>query len=140
MRGRKYSMCTAAVLCMVATAWADPIVTLNPSQSCYDLGETVTVTVDLTGSGFPNIVGGQFFLDFNTTNLAFVSAAPGNPWTVEVYENVSGSRIDYAVGIIDGGSGAMSGTMATLTFTALQEICDAASLVSFNLDVLARDR
>ena len=131
MRAFRYYLGTAAVLCIAATAWADPIITLNPDQACYDPGDTVTVTIDLTGSGFPDIVGGQFFLEFDTTNLSYGSASAGSPWTVEVYENVSGNQIDYAVGIVDGGTGATSGTMATLTFTAGAQICSAADLVTF---------
>jgi len=131
MRGLSYCIGVVVILCIAAVAWADPIVTLNPDQTCYEPGETVAVTIDLTGSGFPNIVGGQFFLEFTSANLTYVSAAPGSPWTIEVYEYVTSNQINYAVGIPDGGTGATSGTMATLTFTAGAQICDTASLVSF---------
>src|ERR1051325_9241744 len=100
-------------------AWATPDLTLTPNSTCYQVGATVTVNVNLSNGPASPIVGGQFTLSYNTTNLTFVSASPAaTVWTRQVYLNTGTGTIDYAVGIPDGGTGASSGTMAILTFTA----------------------
>jgi hypothetical protein len=132
---------TALVLMGPATAaWAtNPELSLTPDSSCYQIGATVTVNVDLLSHG-PTIVGGQFTLSYDKNSLSFVSADPApSVWTVKVYESVSATNgtIDYAVGIPSppdpNSSGATSGTMAVLKFTASAGICNAADLVSFRV-------
>ena len=138
MNSIRISLALAALL-LVAAAQAQPVLTLTPDSTCYGVSDTVTVTVDLSGAGVP-IVGGQFLLAFNTTNLTFVSMTPGdaaatdptNPFEVEIAEVVSGGGIAYAVGIPNGAGGATSGTMAVITFTAAAEVCNSAGLVSFS--------
>ncbi|MCK4658612.1 MAG: right-handed parallel beta-helix repeat-containing protein [Phycisphaerae bacterium] len=111
--------------------WAT--VTLTPDDTCYGTNGTVTVTVELSDSP-ANIVGGQFLLSYDTGKLSFVSMEPAAATftleTAEVVDTVAG-EIDYAVGIAHGGNGATSGTMAIITFTAVGEVCNTASVVSF---------
>jgi hypothetical protein len=117
----------------------DQIVALNADAVCYDVNDTVTVTIDLTGNSFDEIVGGQFFLSYNPSVLQFVSANPGDPpFTVEIFEGQMPGLIDYAVGVPtppgDGTTG--DATMAVLTFTALvDDVCGVADLVTFRFNV-----
>jgi hypothetical protein len=93
----------------------------------------VTVNVVLSDGPAP-IVGGQFFLSYDTGKLTFIGADPPPVvWTTEIFESVdpAAGTVDYAVGIPNGGSGAVSGPMAILTFTATAEICSTAGLVTF---------
>jgi hypothetical protein len=118
---------------------AGPVeVALNADASCYDVGDAVTVTVDLTGDGVTEIVGGQFFLEYDNSVLGFLDAEPGDtvdpnsPFELEVFEFQMPGIIDYAVGVAHGGSGTSGdATMAVLTFEALQEVCNVGSLVEF---------
>ena len=120
--------------CTVA-AVAQPSITLNADDTCYQVGDTVTVEIDLAGAP-ALLVGGQFFLDYDATSLTFVSATPGDaPFTREIFESVGGGLITYAVGVPDAAPGAMIGTMAVLTFTAAAEICDAADLVDYRVNI-----
>ena len=135
MNPSRISMAFAVLLCASATANAfqTPELTLTPDDSCYPLGSTVTVSVDLSNAPAP-IVGGQFTLSYDKTKLTFVSADPAAAvWTVQIFESVNtvAGTIDYSVGIPNGGTGATSGTMATLTFTAAAGICNSAGLVAF---------
>lgn len=124
----------------------DPQLVLVSDESCYDagVGDTVTVSVELLGDGVNEIVGGQFFLEYDDGVLAFVSADPGGaPFDIEVYAcsplsaaigncTPTSGLIDYAVGVTGGGPGtAGDATMAVLTFQALAEVCDVADLVTF---------
>jgi hypothetical protein len=103
------------------------------SSTCSTTG-TVTVTIDMAAMP-DDIVGGQFFLDFDNSVLTFASAVPGDaPFTVEVYESVGASTIEYAVGVPGGGPGTSSATkMATLTFTASED-CTVSDLVTWDRD------
>ena len=113
--------------------------TLTPDATCYTTsGGTVTVDIVFTQTGTNEILGGQFFLDYDETKLDFVSADTGDvPFTNEVYEDVNetGGTIDYAVGLPLAGDPGYSGagplTMATITFQAIGEACDVADLVTF---------
>jgi hypothetical protein len=113
------------------SAMAIAPLSLNTSV-CSTTG-TVTVTIDM--AAMPDeIVGGQFFLNFNSTTLTFVSAVPGDaPFTVEVFESVGASTIAYAVGVpTPPGTGTSSATkMATLTFTASED-CTVSNLVTWD--------
>lgn len=98
----------------------------------------VTVTIDV-GTSAIEVVGGQFFLEYDNSVLQFVSADPGDaPFTSEVYEDVDSGAgtIDYAVGVSGGDAGTMDATtMAVLTFSTLQEVCDTGEFVSFRSNV-----
>lgn len=102
-----------------------PTLRLNADQVCYDLGlnSTVTVGVDMVGMAGLDVVAGQFFVDFDTTRLSFVSAVPGDaPFLFELFEGVIGSEIDYAVFANFGDPGTSADTtMARITFQATQE-------------------
>ena len=104
---------------------------LNTS-ACSTTG-TVTVTIDM--SAMPDdIVGGQFFLDFDVTKLTFVSADPGGgTFDVEVFEVVGAGTIAYAVGVTGGGPGtSFPETMAILTFTSVEFCTPTADLVTWD--------
>lgn len=110
---------------------ADGQVSLTPTDLC---DETGTITFEITMSDLTEtIVGGQFFLSYNDSVLAFVSADPGDaPFTVQLFESVGVGAIDYAVGIPPEGSGTSSDTvMARLTFSHVTDTCDTPALVSF---------
>ena len=117
---------------------ATPALSLTPDASCYSaLGATVTVDIELTQSSPEDeVLGGQFFLEYDQSKLTFVNVTTGSsPFTRQVYVDTStAGQIDYAVGIPDGStgySGAGPITMATLTFTAAAEDCSAVDAVSF---------
>jgi hypothetical protein len=101
---------------------------------CYGISQPVSVSVDMTDTS-TTVVGGQFFLSYDVTALAFVSIDPGDPpFTNELHEYVDtvSGEIDYAVGIPLGGQGTSEDrTMAVLNFIAVDEACNAAGLVSF---------
>jgi hypothetical protein len=120
---------------------------LNADSSCYDVGDTVTITVDVTDLTTA-AVGGQFFLDYDASKLAFVSAEPGgtgdpaNPFDVEIFECAGHSivgvcvpnagEVEYAVGVPNGNLGsADDNTMARFTFIALAQVCHVEELVTF---------
>ncbi len=114
----------------------DPVaVSLNADDDCYGegIGDTVSVSIDLSGDGVTEVVGGQFFMEYDPTVLEFVSAEPGDsPFSLEIYEFHVMGIIDYAVGVGHGESGTTGdATLAVLTFTTLQEGCDVSSLVQF---------
>lgn len=94
----------------------------------------VEVTIDMSDAG-DYVVGGQFFLTYDTNRLDFQSAVAGDPpFTREIYEvvNEGAGTIDYAVGVPDGGSGTMEDkTMAVLTFKTNDEACAVEGLVAF---------
>lgn len=120
---------------LVESANAPTQVDLVPADDCLDAAQTQLV-VEIDASGLQALaVGGQFFLDYDQTQLDFVSADPGDgPFVREVFESVdeASGTIDYAVGVLDGGTGtAVPTTMARLTFDVLGEFCDVAGLVSF---------
>jgi hypothetical protein len=111
---------------------------LNTQPSCIN-STTVTINIDMTGAA-ATIVGGQFFVAYDTNYLQFVSADPGDPpFTRQVFESVDPffgpgvGHIDYSSGIEDGGTGtAADTTMARLTFNVVQESCTPiANLVTW---------
>lgn len=107
-------------------------ITLN--SSCSTTG-VVTVAIDMTGAT-ENVVGGQFFLEYDTSRLDYVGGMPGGGvFTREIIdvEPVAG-QIDYVVGVPDGSPGTDSdSTMAVLTFNWIgADECDTGpNLVSF---------
>ncbi|MBU0717114.1 MAG: HYR domain-containing protein, partial [Planctomycetes bacterium] len=134
----------ATALCAATTmterdarqAGATPRLTLEPDATCYSTDGTITVEVWMRDMSAV-IVGGQFFLSYDTALLGLLGADPGPvTFTREIYEACPGGdgdgTIDYAVGIPDGDSGTSSDTaMAVLTFAPLMGVCDAAELVVF---------
>src|SRR5207244_3050040 len=124
------------------TAWAPytPMVqfnttalTLTAGSTCAHAGDSVVVSVNMRDA-IDAIVGGQFFLSYDSSVLQFVSASAGDPpFTVPVYSDTSvPGRIDYAVGVVGGGPGtSVDTTMARFTFHALHDVCNAANLVTF---------
>ncbi len=121
--------------------WATslPRIELVPDMDCYDVAGNVTVDVwmyDITET----IVGGQFFLDYDTSVLTFVSAVPGNdvdagsPFETQLFELVDtgAGTIDYSVSDLFGGAGTTGDAlMAQFTFTAATEVCGAFNTLDF---------
>jgi len=108
--------------------------TLSLNTTMCEATGTLTVTIDMSDTAV-DIVGGQLFLEYDTSALTFVSADPGTgDFDGEVFELVSGNQIDYAVGVSpfsDPGSN-QAQTMATLTFSVNGENCTPVpALVSF---------
>jgi hypothetical protein len=121
------------------------ILELQADAACYDVGSTVVVDVNMVDQS-ELVVGGQFFMEYDTARLTLVSVDPGDPpFDTEVYEcsTVVGAppvsctptlgEIDYAVGLSPfGGPGTSADTtMARITFTTNVEACDVADLVRF---------
>ena len=103
---------------------------LEPGAGCYPVGAQIPVAITLSSD--VDVAGGQYFLAYDPAKLAITDIVPQAPWSVEIYRNVSTpGEIDYANGIPGGGTGAQSGPMATVTFTALTEVCEAERLVTF---------
>jgi predicted outer membrane repeat protein len=101
------------------------------------------LVIDLALTDAPEtVVGGQFFLDYDPTRLAFVSATPGaqgqgdpeNPFEREIYEAVDevAGTIDYLVGIADGDVGTEGDAlMARFVFAVVADDCAALDVVTF---------
>ncbi len=126
---------------------------LNLQSDGECLSEELVVAVHL-GDIEEIIVGGQFFLAYDTARLGFVSIEPGdadgtdpeNPFEREIYEFVDETRghIDYAVGIRDGAMGTTAPVvMAWITFAVVADDCHAHDLLAFRahypITRLARD-
>jgi hypothetical protein len=110
-----------------------------PTAACSS--QTLTLKVGMSGVQ-QLIVGGQFFLKYDTNKLDFVSVDPGdasgtdpdNPFEREICEVVdrNGGEIDYAVGIPDGAAGTSNSVaLAVVTFTVKTDDCQGAGLVQF---------
>jgi len=95
--------------------------------TCIGLSDLITIGIEM-GLSTPSIVGGQFFLEYDTSTLDFVSMVTGDPpFTVEVFElvNETAGTIDYAVAVPAGNAGTTQPTtMAVVTFQAIAE-CDS---------------
>jgi len=117
---------------------ADPTLSLTSDNTCYvTSGATVTVDIEFTQTATEDeILGGQFFMAYDTSKLTLAGVTTGTiPFTRVVYSYTgTPGQIDYAVGVPDGSAG-YSGdgpiTMATITFTAADQACDTADLVTF---------
>jgi cohesin domain-containing protein len=118
---------------------ASAALTLDAVDDCLDGSQTqVVVEVNLSNAQ-DTIVGGQFFLSYDTANLTFVSADPGDaPFTSEVFELVDTGpgEITYAVGIPSGAGTTAATTMARLTFNVNGDFCFVDDMVSFRTGVL----
>jgi len=102
-----------------------------PVASCYSLGNTITVRIEMGFAPQP-IVGGQAFLSYDPITLKYLGMAPGrtvdpqSPFTFQLREIVNevAGTIDYAAAIEPGGVGtATPATFAVITFEAVGE-CD----------------
>ncbi|USN98764.1 MAG: hypothetical protein H6810_11465 [Phycisphaeraceae bacterium] len=118
-----------------ATAALSSSATVSLNTTMCENSGVLTVTIDMSDTAV-EIVGGQFFLDYDVSALDFVSAdTAGGTFPLEVFEVVDeiGGTIDYAVGVSLGGTGTNVGeTMAVLTFNVLAENCTPESaLVAF---------
>ncbi|MCK4658613.1 MAG: lamin tail domain-containing protein [Phycisphaerae bacterium] len=115
-------------------AGAGTELSLHSGQHCYGVGDTITISIELSGA-VANITGGQFSLEYEVTRLGFVSIEPGDPpFSREVYSDPSNGTdgiIHYAVGVPGGDAGATDGVVAVLTFTAIAEVCGGEALVWF---------
>lgn len=120
---------------LVQSASAPTELSLAPVDDCLSASENQLV-VEINASGLhANDVGGQYFLQYDTSKLVFVSADPGDaPFTREIYEvvNAGAGTIDYATGVPNGDPGtAIPTTMARLTFNVLGDFCAEENLVTF---------
>ncbi len=106
-----------------------PTLTLQADDECYAPGETVTVTMRLSGVVGP-IVGGQFFLAWDTTKLLFVSADAISPF-LDLNEDSGAGTLDYSVYIGPPGTFCGDADVATLVFTAQQAICTEPDLITW---------
>jgi len=84
-----------------------------------------------------NIVGGDFYLAFDTAKLAFFSATPISPF-FQLDESVGAGTLDYSVAIFPPSYVTGSANIATLKFTALQAICDIGDMVTWRSDPVSR--
>ena len=113
---------------------APPQLALEADADCYNAGDTVTVGIWMRDIE-QTIVGGQFFLRYDNGTLDFLDIGVGDPpFTIEVFSSINeaAAKIDYAVGIPEGGSGTSADTMmAVITFEALTQICSASELIFF---------
>lgn len=120
---------------LVQDANAPTAMALSTPDLCLDASEN-TLLVDIDATGLTDLcVGGQFFLEFDTTVLDLVSIDPGDaPFIREVYEHVDevGGTIDYAVGVLDGNPGTLvPTTVARLVFEVTGDFCQVPGVVAF---------
>lgn len=125
----------AAGVC--GSALGQTTLSLNAEDACLNAGDKfVTVRIDMTGAT-DLAVGGQFFLEYDTSRLTFIDAVPGSgSFTMEIFQadDPMSGTIDYAVGVPFGGPGSSADqTMAVLTFAISGDACDVGSLVSFRV-------
>lgn len=137
MRKTRCMFLLACLLVASATQSNATEIQLHSVGGCVEAsGATVIVNVDLRNAATP-VVGGQFFVQYDSSYLQFVSMEPGSaPFVVEVFEAAPGDggagTIDYAVSTVSGAPGTTSDvTMATITFTALQTTCSVSGLLGF---------
>jgi|GEM_PF-5771610 len=128
---------------------APRILTLEADQECYELGETVCVEIWMHNVD-RDITGGQFFLYYDTGYLTLATGDPGAivpgdaPMDNQVYEcsvaqqtggvcTPTAGEIGYGVGVPWGSGLTVTGDwkMATICFTAAQDICSASDLMSW---------
>jgi hypothetical protein len=109
-------------------------ITLLPDSDCYTTGETVTVELWMNDVA-DDIVGGQFFLSFDDSVLSFGSAVGFAPFQNLYLTFPNADEINYALNISAPGSTTGTAQIATLTFTALGDICSAADLITWRAHV-----
>lgn len=133
-----------------------PRLRIISDQSCYPPGQPICMTIEVSDLSTP-IVGGQFFLEYESTALTFVAMGPGDhndpggpiadcaaaepsaPFSEEIIEIVDpvAGTIDYAFGLPFGDPAtAGDSIVATIQFTSAASItCAADALVSFRASV-----
>jgi hypothetical protein len=103
--------------------------------NCFDAGDKVTMTVNVTAAS-SILVGGQFLIEYDNTCLDFQSIAPGfscdgtSPFTLEIFKTVdeAAGQIFYAVGVEPGVAGTAAATsLACLSFVKTAD-CDACQV------------
>ncbi|MBY0310485.1 MAG: hypothetical protein K2W85_00290, partial [Phycisphaerales bacterium] len=100
-------------------------------DSC-DNDNTIEVTINLTSTNQP-VAGGQFFLAYDATKLAYAGGTPSASFPTEILDVSAAGTIDYACGIGFGGTPVNSAaTFATLTFTKLANVCASQGLTLVN--------
>jgi len=123
------------VCLMPSMVFASPIkVHLSPSSACVD-DNHVTVSLNVDAGPFV-LVGGQYFLSYDTSKLAVESIETGDePFTLFIYSHVDpvAGTIDYADGIQIGGQGTSSAfTCARINFLVIADFCEPiANLVKW---------
>ncbi len=106
------------------------------SDSCNEPGGTLTVEITVSDlDAGQEVVGGQYFLEFNTSVLTYagITANPDFPTEILLDTSVPGV-IDYSNHIVMGGSAIVEPTwMARIDFTVVSgpDLCDTADLVEF---------
>ncbi|MGE3180384.1 MAG: LamG-like jellyroll fold domain-containing protein [Phycisphaerae bacterium] len=116
-----------------------PQLSLDPTQSCVNGKQQLTVAVNLANAP-QRIVRGAFHVSYDVSRLTLHAAEPGdaaasdplNPFESERFEFVDFETgdIDYVVGLpipADGTMGATSGTMAVFTFDVIADVCNGPS-------------
>ncbi len=141
VRLRFAAVTTFAALVCASSGFAQTAqeLTLTPDASCYTVSEgTVYVDIVFTQTGDDEILGGQFFLSYDTTRLEYVGIQTGEPpFTQQIYvgHDSTAGTIDYAVGVPLGEEPGYSGpgpiTMVRITFEAQATACDEGALVAF---------
>jgi len=102
------------------------------TTSCYNTTTNSTLSVDIVLADAPiEVVGGQYWIEYDPAILTYVGHTPIAPWSSTVYHSHTAPLIQLSVGILPNGVGAQAGTMATLTFTVIDDACTAADLVRF---------
>ncbi len=128
--------CTYAIIDDTGSASVDvvpsPGLTLDPDLDCYAVGDTVSVGIWMRDVD-EDIVGGQFFLEYDDGALTFVGATAAAPFDELYFATPAAGQIDYSVstGVPPVGSATGDALMATLEFTANVELCSAEYLVTF---------
>ncbi|MFQ5493742.1 MAG: hypothetical protein ACE5EX_00010 [Phycisphaerae bacterium] len=123
-------VCQGVVVDPLCTPTLDLAVAAAPLPqgpgTCFGVGDLITVSI-LMGPSTPVIVGGQFFLEFDTNTLDVVSIVPGDPpFTSQIFNVVdeAAGTIDYAIGAPPGQGSNLPATLAVITFQAVAE-CDS---------------
>jgi len=124
-------------VCISATLELDPEPGSPPVAGCYAVGDQLVVHVMLGPENQVNltptdIVGAQFFLEYDPATLDFVAMDPGNsvdptsPFVLEFNQTVNEvlGRIDYVVGVDFGTGTRQPTTVAVITFDVVAE-CSA---------------
>jgi len=138
---------TGEALWAIWTSTPLAIVELLPAgdQVCYDAGDELVVELKLTYAS-TDIIGGQFYLEYNDGLLTFLSAdASGDApfmYGVPLVTYDDDPWLDYGVGV-PLGSGGMTHeptVMGRFHFSVKAEVCDVAGLVTFRTPLMGETR
>lgn len=108
---------------------------------CYAPGDTLVVEIKVHDLTAP-IVGGQFFLNYDTSRLTYVGGVPGDPPFNFEFADLAppsgepANTIFYSVGtgVVNPPSTSADTVVARLTFTVTGSACSVAGLVGFQPD------